>query len=132
MEVKAKFATIEKGKESLIVELLDEYPKWHPWRSNLLTDVKIEAREGFANIKGKQEICKTGTDMYGIDFIELENHEEYEEDSYSECEVKEWKFPFKMVKRKAFFATKDWVVKKVRPTIEITTSMFKIIDERQK
>jgi hypothetical protein len=125
-----KFATFKRDEDSVMLKLYDEYPKWSPLRFDLLHDVSISVSGNGISIKGKREIVDQGFGLH--DALEIKNPEEYEDGDCEKKEISEWNGWFKWSKREAYFATKIWITKKIKPTVEINTSMYTIIDKRQK
>lgn len=128
---KVNYVTIDKSaRNPLYVKLYDKYPKWDPWDTYLLSNVSITIGGPGISITGRQQICEYGRYWDG-EPREIENPEEFTDGDCVKHEITEWNW-LRKTKREAYFGTKIWITKKIRPEIEINTSLYLIIDNRQK
>tara|TARA_R110002020_G_scaffold248845_2_gene462836 strand:- start:2975 stop:3370 length:396 start_codon:yes stop_codon:yes gene_type:complete len=125
------YVTISTGDDTSTIELYDKYPSWYPYRQCLLRDVDISICGPGISVKGRRINKESGT-YYTGHFCEIKNPEKFEEGDCEKTTVKKWNGWFGWDEREAYFATKSWITEKVKPKFELNTSVYKIIDERQK
>jgi hypothetical protein len=129
MKLTANYAIVNQSGINVQIELMDDSPSWKPNRDTLILDPKIQILEnGVLCLVGRKREVEQGFGLYDDPF-EIDNPELYrKEDTEKQTVTKRiW---FKKTTREAYFATKRWITKKSEPKVELTSSVFTILDYR--